>query len=83
MGRAYRRTDGPEDERKDNGPARRMARSQALSVAAMVLVTCGGALALREALLADAENGRRHFAPIILLGGFYFFLVFGWGNWIR
>jgi len=56
---------------------------QALSVAAMVLVTCGGALALREALLADAENGRRHFAPIILLGGFYFFLVFGWGNWIR
>lgn len=56
---------------------------QALSLGAMVLIAGGSALALREARLADPEYGHRRFAPIVLLGGFYFFLVFGWGNWIR
>jgi hypothetical protein len=54
-----------------------------LSLAAMVLVILGIVLALRETRLADPEKGPRRFAPILLLGGFYFFLVFGWGSWIK
>jgi hypothetical protein len=54
-----------------------------LSLAGMTLLSLGVVLALREARLADPENGARRFAPIVLLGGFYFFLVFGWGGWTR
>ncbi len=54
-----------------------------LSLAAMALVALGISLALREAHLADSEKGSRRFPPILLLGGFYFFLVFGWGGWVK
>jgi len=54
-----------------------------LSVCSMLLVALGIWLALREARLADPEKGRRRFVPILLLGGFYFFLVFGWSGWLR
>ncbi len=53
-----------------------------LSVAAMLLVGTGVALALREARLADPTRYRARLVSIALLGGFYFFLVFGWGGWI-
>lgn len=53
-----------------------------LSVGAMLLVVIGIWLALREAHLADPENGRRRSVPILLLGGFYFFLVLGWSGWL-
>ncbi|MBI3191490.1 MAG: 4Fe-4S binding protein [Pedosphaera parvula] len=52
-----------------------------LSVAAMVLVLLAVALAVREARFADPAGYRRRLLPVGLLGGFYFFLVFGWGNW--
>jgi ferredoxin len=52
----------------------------ALSVLSMLVLALGMALALREARLADPENGPKRFGPIVLLGGFYFFLVFGWGG---
>jgi hypothetical protein len=54
-----------------------------LSVLAMVLVGTGIWLALREARLADPDKARARSASILLLGGFYFFLVFGWGGWMR
>jgi len=54
-----------------------------LSMCAMLLLALGIGLALREARLADPEKGARRFAPILLLGGFYFLLVFGWGGWIK
>jgi hypothetical protein len=54
-----------------------------LSIAAMTLLALGIALALREARLADSEKAHTRFAPIVLLGGFYFFLVFGWGGWMK
>ncbi|MBI5686520.1 MAG: 4Fe-4S binding protein [Verrucomicrobia bacterium] len=54
-----------------------------LSVLAMLLLALGGVLALREARLASSEKTTARFVPILLLGGFYFFLVFGWGGWIK
>jgi hypothetical protein len=54
-----------------------------LSVLAMLLVVAGILLAIREARLADPENARRRLAPILSLGGFYFFLVCGWGGWLK
>lgn len=53
-----------------------------LSVCSMLLLALGIWLALREARLADPENARCRYIPILLLGGFYFFLVWGWGGWI-
>jgi hypothetical protein len=53
-----------------------------LSVLAMLLLGLGLFLAIREARLADPEKSRARIFPIALLGGFYFFLVFGWGGWI-
>lgn len=53
-----------------------------LSVFSMLLVTAGILLAIREAQLADPHNARRRFAPILLLGSLYFFLVWGWGGWV-
>ena len=52
-----------------------------LSVCSMLLMALGVWLALREARLADPENGWRRFAAVLLLGGFYLFLVGGWGGW--
>ena len=54
-----------------------------LSVASMTLLVLGIALALREARFANSEKATARFAPILLLGGFYFFLVFGWGGWVK
>lgn len=54
-----------------------------LSVVGMTLVALGIFLALREARLADSAKAHTRFAPILLLGGFYFFLVFGWGGWMK
>jgi hypothetical protein len=54
-----------------------------LSLAAMALLALGMVLALREARFADAEKAHRRFPQILLLGGFYFFLVFGWGGWVK
>ena len=54
----------------------------ALSAVAMLLVGTGVVLALREARLADPTRYRARLVSIALLGGFYFFLVFGWGGWI-
>lgn len=53
-----------------------------LSVLAMLLLAAGIALALREARLADPKTNAARVAPLLLLGGFYFFLVLGWGGWI-
>jgi hypothetical protein len=49
----------------------------------MALLALGMVLALREARFADAEKAHRRFPQILLLGGFYFFLVFGWGGWVK
>jgi hypothetical protein len=54
----------------------------ALSVAAMLLVAGGVWLALREARLADSAGAPRRYAALLALGGFYFFLGFGWGGWL-
>jgi hypothetical protein len=54
----------------------------ALSVLAMLLVGLGIWLALREAYLADPANARRRALPILLMGGLYLFLAFGWGGWV-
>lgn len=54
-----------------------------LSVLAMLLLALGTALALREARLAGSEKTAARFVPLLLLGGFYFFLVAGWGGWIK
>ena len=54
-----------------------------LSVVAMTLLVLGIVLALREARLADEEKVHARFAPILLLGGFCLFLVFGWGGWMK
>ncbi|MBI5386899.1 MAG: 4Fe-4S binding protein [Verrucomicrobia bacterium] len=54
-----------------------------LSVLAMVLIGAAVLLALREARLADTEKARTRYLPIFLLGAFYFFLVFGWGGWLK
>jgi hypothetical protein len=51
-----------------------------LSVAAMSLVALGIYLALREACLANPEQRKHHFPAIALFGGFYLFLVCGWGG---
>ncbi len=55
----------------------------ALSVCSMLLVAFGIWLALREARLADPDNGRRRYVSILLLGGLYFLLVLGWSGWIK
>jgi hypothetical protein len=55
---------------------------QALSGVSLTLIILASGLALREARRADPSTGRRLAAPILLLGGFYVFLVFGWGGWI-
>jgi hypothetical protein len=52
-----------------------------LSIAAMALLALGIFLAIREARLGDPETGSRRIAPILLLGGFYLFLVCCWGGW--
>jgi len=54
-----------------------------LSILAMLLVALGVVLALREARLANPENALARHTPLLLLGGFYFVLVFGWGGWIK
>lgn len=54
-----------------------------LSALTMLLLALGIVLALREARLASPEKTAARFAPILLLGGFYFVLVFGWGGWIQ
>jgi polyferredoxin len=54
-----------------------------LSVAAIILLALGIFLALREARLADSEKGHLRIIPILLFGGFYVFLVFGWGGWVN
>jgi hypothetical protein len=54
-----------------------------LSILAMLLLALGTVLALREARLAGSEKTAARFAPLVLLGGFYFFLVAGWGGWIK
>jgi hypothetical protein len=53
-----------------------------LSVVTMLLMGAALVLAIREARLADPEHYRRRVVPLALLGGFYFFLVFGWGGWM-
>jgi hypothetical protein len=55
----------------------------ALSACSMLLVALGTWLALREARLADPGNGRRRYVSILLLGGFFFFLVAGWSGRIK
>ncbi|MBM3878277.1 MAG: hypothetical protein FJ387_00905 [Verrucomicrobia bacterium] len=55
---------------------------ETLSAIALGLVATGTLLAFREARLADPMRGRRRAVPIALLGGFYLFLVFGWGGWL-
>jgi hypothetical protein len=55
----------------------------ALAVICLALLTVAIGLALREACLADPEKGRARFIPVLLLGSFYFFLVFGWGGWLK
>ena len=52
-----------------------------MSAASMLLVAGGVWLALREARLADPARGHTRFAALLALGGFYLFLVFGWGGW--
>jgi hypothetical protein len=54
-----------------------------LSVLAMLLLALGIVLALREARLAHSEKAAARFAPLLLLGGFYLFLVSGWGGWME
>ncbi len=54
-----------------------------LSIAAMSLLLVGMSLALRETRLADSERSRARFVPIVLFSGFYVFLVFGWGGWVK
>jgi hypothetical protein len=54
-----------------------------LSVLAMLLVATGIFFALREARLADPVKYRARLLPILMLGGFYFLLVFGWGGWVE
>ncbi len=55
---------------------------QALSAVSLALVVVATGLALREARRADPGTGRRLVVPILMLGGFYAFLVSGWGGWI-
>jgi len=55
----------------------------ALSAVSLTLVVVATALALREARRADPAAAGRMSAPILLLGGFYAFLIVGWGGWIR
>ncbi len=52
----------------------------ALSAVAMLVVAAAVGLALRESRLADPGRRRARAVPLLLLGGFYFFLVFGWGK---
>ena len=52
-----------------------------LSLFAMMIGGTAVVLAVREARLTDPEQYQRRIAPVLLLGGFYFFLVFGWGGW--
>jgi len=33
--------------------------------------------------LATVEGARGRVVSIVLLGGFYFWLLFGWGGWLR
>lgn len=55
----------------------------ALSAITLALIGAAIWLAIREARLADPRNYRRRVLPIVLLGGFYAFLVFGWGGWVK
>jgi hypothetical protein len=54
----------------------------ALSVITMLLMAVAVWLAVREAHLADPAGFHRRVPAIVLLGAFYFFLVFGWGGWL-
>ncbi len=54
-----------------------------LVITALILIVVGIGLALREARLTDPGKGHLRTVPILLLGGFYSLLVFGWGGWIR
>jgi hypothetical protein len=53
------------------------------SLATIALVGLGVVLALREARFADSEKAHTRFAPMLLLGGFYFFIVFSCAGWLR
>ena len=52
-----------------------------LSVLAMLLLAIGTILAVREGRLCNPAKTNSNIGAILLLGGFYFFLVFGWGGW--
>ena len=53
-----------------------------LSMISLALLITTIFLAIREARLADPEKYRTRIAPILLLGGFYAFLIFGWSGWL-
>lgn len=59
--------------------ARPLVPMPIVSAAALGLVLLGALLALREFRLAGAEHPWRFAAPAVLLGGFWAFLVAGWG----
>lgn len=54
----------------------------ALSVITMLLMAIALWLAVREARLADPAGFGGRVPAIVLLGAFYFFLLFGWGGWL-
>jgi hypothetical protein len=54
----------------------------ALSIAAMALAMLGVFLALRETRLADSSAAQTRIVPVLALGGFYSFIIFGWGGWL-
>jgi len=55
--------------------------ARTLSLLAMLIVGSAIVLSIREARLTDPQRYPRRLAPLLLLGGFFFFLVFGWGGW--
>ncbi|MCX7887665.1 MAG: hypothetical protein N3B01_10505 [Verrucomicrobiae bacterium] len=54
-----------------------------LSTVCLIVLVVGTIFALREALLTDPAAGRKRWLPILLLAGFYSFLVLGWSGWIK
>jgi hypothetical protein len=55
----------------------------ALSCICTGILMAGVVFAMREARLAYSENVRARMVPVVLLGGFYFFLLFGWSGWVK
>jgi hypothetical protein len=51
-----------------------------LSFVAVVLMILGIVFALREAVIADPLAGHKRLPSLLLLGGFYLFLVIGWSG---